>query len=602
MKNLIFYTLLFALTLTACRKEIDLEEVVSTPHTPILIDDYKPEISNVSASVIGEVVDEFGEPIADAVIRLGETTLMTNAFGSFFLENVEMNEKGTFIQVEKEGYFLSGRRFYPAEGQQSRIRIELLTKLFDQSFASSTGATINIPDNGGNIIFQANSIKVEGGGAYSGNVNVAVRYLNPTALSTLSQMPGTLEGVNRSNEATGMITYGMVAVELEGESGEKLNITENYTATLNVNLPDEIQSDAPAEIPLWSFNYTYGIWVEESSATLEGGVYTGEVSHFSFWNCDDPVDLIGFSLTVLDEINSAPIEGLRVQLSILNGAIGGSEITNSTGVIRGNLPLNEELLLEIFDPCGDVIYSSQIGPFSSFVNLGVVEIGSMMQISGEVLNCDFENVENAALIARYGNLYYNYVLNENPFIINLPSCGSNVDLELAGGDLLTFEQGDFTAFAGTNTEINAGQLVACGNALSGFCRVTSMGATRYYAINSAHQIPDTINPFVTYLNMINQDNVPPGEELLAQFGFSSLNDNGGFEVGDYSEEDFIDVFRDSENGWNFTGDFSEFIINEYGPTTNTPVSGYGSGMLTNTFGGGSVEQFVEFEFLANRSE
>lgn len=601
MKNLIFFTLIFAFVLSGCRKEIDVEEIVSTPHTPVYIDNYTPSVLNVMASVIGEVVNEFGEPIADATITLGSTVLTTNTFGFFKIDDTVMNGKGTFIQVEKAGYFLSGRRFYPSEGEQTRIRVELLTKTFDQSFASSTGATINIPDNGGTIVFQPNSIRVEGGGSYTGIVNVAVRYLNPTAQSTLTQMPGALEGVNQSNEETGMITYGMVAVELEGESGEKLNIDEGYTATLNVNLPTEIQADAPAEIPLWSFNYTYGIWVEESSAILENGVYTGEVTHFSFWNCDDPVDLIGFSLTVLDEVNNAPIEGLLVQLSILNGAIGGSELTNGTGVIRGNLPLNEELLLEIFDPCGDVIYESQVGPFSSFANLGVVEAGSSIQISGEVLNCDFENVENGMLVARYGNNYFNYVLSENPFTVNFSSCIGDTDLELAGGDLVNFEQGEFTSFSGTETEVEAGQLVACGETIIGLCKVSSEGATRYYVIAEAYQIPDTINPFVTNISMFNQPNVPPGEELLAQFGLTSLNTGGGFVAGDYSNNSFIDVLRDSENGWKLQGDFSEFIVEEYGPTTNTLMSGYGSGILTNTFTGTDVDQFVEFEFTVIRT-
>ena len=58
MKNLILFTLIFAFVLTGCRKEIDVEEVINTPHTPVFIDDYTPIISNITASVIGEVVDE----------------------------------------------------------------------------------------------------------------------------------------------------------------------------------------------------------------------------------------------------------------------------------------------------------------------------------------------------------------------------------------------------------------------------------------------------------------------------------------------------------------------------------------------------------------
>ena len=45
-------------------------------------------------------------------------------------------------------------------------------------------------------------------------------------------------------------------------------------------------STAPATIPLWSFNETTGIWQEEGSATKVRNAYVGNVSHFSWWNCD----------------------------------------------------------------------------------------------------------------------------------------------------------------------------------------------------------------------------------------------------------------------------------------------------------------------------
>ena len=92
----------------------------------------------------------------------------------------------------------------------------------------------------------------------------------------------------------------MMAVELQGASGESLNIAEGSTATLTFPIPQEILGNAPAEIPLWSFNENLGLWVEESVASLQGSNYVGEVSHFSFWNCDAPFELVELSFQLVD--------------------------------------------------------------------------------------------------------------------------------------------------------------------------------------------------------------------------------------------------------------------------------------------------------------
>ena len=60
-----------------------------------------------------------------------------------------MNALGTLVTVEKEGYFEGSRRFFPVEGKLSRIKIQLLDKIFDQSFDATTGGNIAIGDGAG---------------------------------------------------------------------------------------------------------------------------------------------------------------------------------------------------------------------------------------------------------------------------------------------------------------------------------------------------------------------------------------------------------------------------------------------------------------------
>ena len=83
-------------------------------------------------------------------------------------------------------------------------------------------------------------------------------------------------------------------------------------------------SSAPAEIPLWYFDETNGVWKEEGKATLQGNEYVGEVSHFTFWNCDISWDLIYLDGSVL--LEGVNLEGAYVCLSFENN---GWEIIDS---------------------------------------------------------------------------------------------------------------------------------------------------------------------------------------------------------------------------------------------------------------------------------
>jgi ABC-type sulfate transport system permease subunit len=104
-------------------------------------------------------------------------------------------------------------------------------------------------------------------------------------------MPGNLTGITINNEQKILQTYGMIAVEMEGSSGEALNIAGSKQATISFPIPSAMLANAPATIPLWHFDETIGVWKEEGTATKQGNAYVGVVTHFSFWNCDVPAIL-----------------------------------------------------------------------------------------------------------------------------------------------------------------------------------------------------------------------------------------------------------------------------------------------------------------------
>lgn len=603
MKNLSILLSLVILLTWSCRKSVDETIIEEDNYVPEILEGYEPREELVTASVFGTIVNEEGISVEGANIELGNQQIMTGTDGAFLFKNVEMNKSGTFIKITKEGYFDTGRRFYPDEASFHNLRIELIPVIYGSNFESGTGATIDIQNAGGFIVFGPNTIANENGDLYNGIVEVATTWLAPNDITILNRMPGALEGVNLSNEEVGLQTFGMIGVELRGSSGEKLNLLEGATAEIHVDIPASMESTAPSEIPLWSFNDFYGIWVEESSATLVDGHYVGKVSHFSFWNCDDPIELVYMDLSIVNGLNGQPVEGVQVNFTTTSSVIAtGSGYSNAQGKVEGFIPKDQDLVLEILSPCGEVLVTQNIGPYSMDISLGQFEINNMVEVSGEIIGCEGADVNEGILIVKIEGEDYHYYLQNNPFNITIPTCLNSTDIEVAGGDLSTLTQGEFIT-APVDDNINLGTLAACGEELLGYWKVTvDQVTTRYFQINSVSQTPDTLTPFVTYIFMSDQPAELPGDTLQASIGFASGGSGYANYAADWSDTDFIDYLIDTENGWYIFGDFESFIIDEYGPYTGTLISGYMSGNLTNTYNGQNTSVFVEASFSAIRDD
>jgi len=603
VKKSLFFISLFLVLAMSCRKETIINTITEEdPFVPVQIPLYEPSFTSVNSSLVGTVVDENQELVEGAMVTLGTSTTTTDRFGIFQFDNREMNQKGTFVEVEKDGYFLTGRRFYPADNQQEVVRIELLPIVYDQSFESDNGGTVAISGDGGSLVFSENSIVDAAGNPYAGTVQVATKWLAPDQASTIEQMPGALMGVNTEAEEVGLSSYGMVGVELRGASGEALNLAEGQTANIELNIPDAMQAAAPAMIPLWSFDYTFGIWMEEGSANKVNGKYVGEVAHFSFWNCDAPFPVIRFDAVIVNQADNQPVPGLQVRIT-LGKVLSGTGVTNYIGQVGGLIPANSALNLEILSVCGDVLATIPFETTDVDIDLGAIAVSfPLIRVVGNVINCTGELVTNGVVMISINGFVQSFALLTNPFSIDVPGCANTTSIQVLGGDIDAQQQGTFVD-APFGTNIKVGSLEACGEELIGFFRLTiDKVTTRYFKISAARQAPDTITPFVTYIFMNRPDQIAeaPNDTLQASVLFNKIT------AGDWSDFNGIDFMIDTENGWFLFGDtnegFTEFIVDEYGPYIGDIVSGYGSGLLRNTYNGNVEIVDAEFSFRAYRSE
>jgi len=413
--NIVIILLLFV-SIFSCRKEvIDIQTETETEN-PIEIPGYVEEVNLINGDLFGQVIDSDNNPIENAIISVSNETIATNKYGTFFLENIQMNELGTYVKVAKEGfkvakegYVLGTRLFYPQEGEESRIKVKLISQITSGIVQSDQGGVVEV-EGGAQVNFEPSSFIRADGSEYQGEVHVITKYLNPTLASTLDEMPGDLVGIRpfENNEEVSLISYGMLLVELESEDGQKLNLAPNTNAELKLPVPQALLSSAPAEIPLWYFNEDIGRWVEEGSAILENGFYVGEVSHFSFWNCDFPAEVINLKIK-LNSSDGLPVGRRVLSLQICNESNQLSGTTNANGVIRGKVPANRCLELIVKDDCGDVIHQGEIGPFDadSEIEIALNFNYEVTRISGE-LKCGTES-SSALLVVDVGDgkLFFN---------------------------------------------------------------------------------------------------------------------------------------------------------------------------------------------------
>lgn len=426
----------------------------------------------VTASVQGRVTDENKMPVSGAQVKAGSATTTTDVNGNFKFENIALTQNAGLVKVEKDGFFLGSRTLVVKAGVVNKVSIELLEKTNAGSFAAASGGNIQLPA-GASISFPAAGVYNEATkSAYDGTVTVSATSIDPTASNISAVMPGDFRGITAANKETGLESYGILAVELNGSNKEKLQLANGKRATLTFPIPAELRAGAPATISLWYFDESKGMWKEEGSATKQGDVYKGTVSHFSFWTVNAPFELVDFSAVIKDQ-NGNAVGNAEVVLK----EVGDTSVTSGTGYsdasgnVSGKIPANKTLRLTVRNECGEVLGAQQIGPFTATANIGTITVsnGQMttVTITGSVTNC-----ENAAVTNGYVNIVIEgktqrATISNGNFNITLIRCSpSAVSAIITAFDVTEHTQSEPTEIAVTSGIITAPVLKACNEFVS----------------------------------------------------------------------------------------------------------------------------------------
>lgn len=480
-----------ALTLFACNDD-DAGQDNTNPSTVTDTEFAQNFGAQVQRDFIGQIVDTENNPIVGATVKIGSSSIQTDAHGVFIINGAGVYERFAYVTATKPGYINGSRSLVPTTGKNN-IKIMLLSSVATQVITTGESSTVDLP-NATKVVFDG-AFADENGNAYSGSVSVSMFHLESSNDNIASLMPGMLYAKSESGQPGGLETFGMLHVELRGSGGQKLQIASGHTAQISMLIDNAQLANAPATIPLWHFDEANGYWKQEGEATREGNKYVGMVSHFSWWNCDTFFSVVMLSATVKNS-DGHPLPNVNIKLT-RSGGMSGIADTDNNGFTSGLVPANESFTMQVVmdSICGNnqILHSEVIGPFTTDTTLPDIIIDNSLvnfvTVQGNLVKCDNSNVTNGYVTIGYGfgNRSAIAPVTSGSFSFTTAICSGGSPFTLYGVDFDALQETDALTFTYTLPVTNVGNIVAC-NGVTEFVSYTlDNNPTRYVVGNISAQ-------------------------------------------------------------------------------------------------------------------
>jgi hypothetical protein len=485
---------LFSLSLTllvtsviifiACSKSISSGSGATNPNNI-------PADVTVTASLQGRVVDENGLPVEGAAVSSGAATTSTDVNGIFSFTSISMSSRFGYVQVAKTGYFMGSRSIITNGGASSYVTIQLVPRNATGSFPAPMGGKV-VVGPGDTATFLASSVVTAAtNAAYTGMVYVFATYLNPTDPNLYKYMPGDLRGIGSDGNETALQSFGMMGVEMQDASGNKLQLAAGQQATLTMAIPDSLQAIAPAATPLWYFNDSTGKWIQQGTAVRQGNNYVGQVGHFTYWNCDAPIETVNFKVVLKDQFGN-PLAYTYIEFESTTLGTRGA-YTDATGFAQGLVPKGQSLLMRVVNQCGTLIGGVNVGPALSDQDLGTVTVTvahAELTLTGTVVDCSNNPVDSGFVNAIVDGLNYRAFVSKGAFTLPVSRCLiSSGAVPMLAVDLNSGQQSTVTDVTADTGTVNAGQLTACTGGSGSGSGSGNPGATAQYITYTLVNIP-----------------------------------------------------------------------------------------------------------------
>lgn len=434
----VFLFAILALATWACQKNNSSE--IGEPVVP-------PVQETVTTSIQGRVLDEQEQPLADATVKCGGKDTITDINGNFLLQNVAVSQDAAVVTVSKTQHISGIRTLIVNVNSLHYVQIMLHDRETTATFSGTAGGTVSVPE--GELSIPANNILQENNTSYNGIVDVNFKYINPEKERFPDLMAGDLRGINKAKTQQGLQSFGMIVLELSGQNGEKLHL--NKSITLKSAIPGSLQGSSPAQIPLWVFNISSGYWEEDGSATKQGDFYVATIKSTGYWHCAVPYNLVSLQTTVLDQ-NNNPAPNMQVTILTKLNLIPVYSYTDAAGRFTGKVTNNAQLIITFTDPCKDLFFHKEIGPFAAASVLNnmtvTLPVNNTLVIDGIANNCSNQPVQKGIVSILVDGLQYATMIENGHYKMTILRC-SNTPTNI------TFAAKDAATNLSTVTTINA---------------------------------------------------------------------------------------------------------------------------------------------------
>ena len=462
MKKFSIILLILTVLLSSCRNDIDdfTSELIKDP----------PEVF-IENTIRGKVVDEAGEPVSNILVTINNETTNSAFDGTFKFTQTRVKKSGDIVKASSPLHFEGVSQSNFAADGNSYVEIRLMEKGIpeiidptkEQTVSQANGLEINIP---------ANSIVTPSGQNYNGAVNVFARWIDPTDENMGNIMPGALNAINEDGEERVLASYGMLALDLETESGGSLDIKEGALINIEMPIPPELLESAPEDMPLWEYDLEEGKWLEKGICIKEGNYYTSAISQTGYWNCDIPLEAICLSAQILNA-DTTVASFLKVVVEDLTDNFIYCGYTNSEGAFCGSVPRAALLKISIKDHCDNVLHEEEIGPFSTDTELEDVYLeGNLsdffINVIGSISHCISTDVPQGHLGVRYPGTLKIYPFDNGIFDIDIGlKCIAFPEIELTIYST-TETESTITTTVNTDSDVDLGLQATCENLVDSF--------------------------------------------------------------------------------------------------------------------------------------
>ena len=249
-------------------------------------------IQSSKATLKGRVKDkDTGKGLGRVKVSIGESTTTTDTDGNFELS--DLNESDSeIVTFESEGYVDSSVAVNidePSEDNTASSNyLEISMDGYDsETYYMSQDDIVIDATNGATISILSSTKYVDDSGTiFNGNITAQASYINVTTETGREVFPGEYEGVDSSGSIVLFVSYGAISFALKDDSGNQLDLSGIATITFpSLGLPEQ------DIIPLWYYDYSQGLWIEEGYAELqEDGTYQGGISHSGTWSLNKPIE------------------------------------------------------------------------------------------------------------------------------------------------------------------------------------------------------------------------------------------------------------------------------------------------------------------------